>query len=496
MEKIERDLITQVLQLCMMEQIAKENPEMTGKQAMKEAKKQAKKLQATDPKEAETRFAEAMQKYSTTVNKILNQFLKAISDYANLDKIMDKPSLLNAARNFCMKFNAGDYEAAAQKKGEQPTKEGARNFLLLELAKMNYGTVAEKVGVTPEELEAVAGQRADEIMKPEKLQPIKVTQHLAANNTLMNFLVDYETINAGAFPLTLNKKRGLTSYTVVTIDPETDNRLSFSKNLSEYERQVSDAVLSIYEASTEQGTPPVFTVGTVYRAMPGGGGKPSTAQKLKIESAIEKLRRIWIKCEIPEEAATKANKGKGSLRLNDHYLNAAGYEFIGVNGKKIEGYKLHSEPLILAYCKYTGQLIRVDSKYLAIEEVMDGKTTGIPLAMTPERQSMTGCLLRRIMNMKGDRKEAQSRLRWHKARTKGKDSEQERTIQDYRQMGDVINFSWVFDEAGVTSENKVTKKRNREFCFSVLDYWTVTGLIKGYEERTEGRIIKGVKIIL
>ncbi len=63
-------------------------------------------------------------------------------------------------------------------------------------------------------------------------------------------------------------------------------------------------------------------------------------------------------------------------------------------------------------------------------------------------------------------------------------------------LKDTILFDTLFKETGQDTANKVETKRNREFCFEVLDYWKATGHIADYEKQTKGRSITGVKIIL
>ena len=124
-----------------------------------------------------------------------------------------------------------------------------------------------------------------------QISPIHPNNHLMPNNTLMNYLTQYSLINAGAAELPVLKGRGNTSHVVVGYE-EDPNISAFS--LTEYERQVSDSIITIWEEAEKQGIPALFTADTVFRNMPGEGGKPSPQQKGAITKAIEKFRRLHV----------------------------------------------------------------------------------------------------------------------------------------------------------------------------------------------------------
>ena len=63
-------------------------------------------------------------------------------------------------------------------------------------------------------------------------------------------------------------------------------------------------------------------------------------------------------------------------------------------------------------------------------------------------------------------------------------------------QSNAILFDTLFTETGQQTDNREINRRNREFCFDVLDYWKATGYIKDYTRQQKGRSITGIEIIL
>jgi hypothetical protein len=120
----------------------------------------------------------------------------------------------------------------------------------------------------------------------------------------------------------------------------------------------------------------------------------------------------------------------------------------------------------------TNQLLTVDAKYIEVRKVKHGKPDTELVTMTAERQAMTGYMLRRIAVMKRDKK------------------------NKVQHQSNVILFESLFTETGTATQSREQTRRNRDFCFDVLDYWKATGYIKGYTQQTKGRSITGIEISL
>lgn len=336
----------------------------------------------------------------------------------------------------------------------------------------------------------------------DRIQSIIPKSHSMPNNALMNALVKKHAINAGAFDLPVipakGKRKEITSYIMANLDPETTAGVTITAtNMTEYERQVSDAIVSLWKEAAKQKLPPIVTPDMVFRAMPGGSDKPSKQQKGAITKTIEKFRRLRMIIDATDEMRKRGKIGSSdTFKLDDYYLSATHAEYkVKKGGQTVNAYRINAEPIILTYCEMTNQILTVPAKYIAIEKVKKGMASGELLPMTANRQAMTGYLLRRIAVMQHDLKEARAELRSYNFKRKKDSSLEEKTLSDFMKPT-VILFSTIFKEVGITTTDRGQQKENRDFCFDVLDYEIVCGNIKGYEPQTKGRTITGIKIIL
>lgn len=327
----------------------------------------------------------------------------------------------------------------------------------------------ERENPTPETAESIAA-------KLPLVQGIRPTAHTMPNNALMNTLQQKPAINAGAFDMVVANAKGrrkeITAYTMIEFDPgETSIKIT-DAHLSEYERQVSDAVISLWIEAVKEKLPPIFTPDMIFRAMPGGSDSASPQQKGAITKTIEKFRRLHITVDATEEMRKRGVIGSNAtFKLDNFYLSATHAEYKVKNGgQTVNAYKIDTEPILLTYCTMTKQLLTVPAKYLAIEKVKKGRISGELVTMTADRQAMTGYMLRRIAVMKHDRK--------NKVQT----------------QSNVILFDTLFTETGTKTDNRKQTMINRNFCFDVLDYWKVSGFIKGYSKQEKGRSITGIVI--
>ena len=320
------------------------------------------------------------------------------------------------------------------------------------------------------------------------LQSISPAAHTMPNNALMNALQNKGIIEAPetaqGWDLIVAHQKGrrkeITAFTMVTYDPGETGVTVTGANLTEYERQVSDALISLWIAADRESLPPVFTPDMVYRSMPGGSEKASPQQKGAITRTIEKFRRLHVKIDATEEMRKRGLIGPTATYKQDaFYISATHAEYKAKNGGQlVNAYKVETEPIILTYAKMTNQLLTVPSKYLAIEKVKSNprtgelETSGELVTMTADRQAMTGYLLRRIAVMKHDKK--------NKVQT----------------QSDTILFATLFRETGTETDNRKQAMNNRKFCFEVLDYWKAAGYIKDYLQQGKGRSITGVQIVL
>ena len=332
-----------------------------------------------------------------------------------------------------------------------------------------------------------------------KLQSIMPKYHIMPNSYLMNYLAGVKgkkPINAGEQDLPVinedKRQREITIFVMASL--ETENGIISS--LTEYERNVSDAIMSIWEQAQRDGVTPAFTADSLYRAMPGSGERASAQQKGAITKAVEKLRHLYLDVDATLELRQRGIIGeKDTYTINENYLTLRRHDYGRYGERKQTAWEIKVIPPILDYSKRIKQILTVPAKYLAIEKVKQGKASGEILMMNADRQAMTSYMLRRIAIMKHDRERAADALRSYNRRRSRDKTLPEKTVAAFRRQSDTILFDTLFEETATSTDNRKMTMNNRNFCFDVLDYWKTTGYIKGYEKQTKGRSITGVTIV-
>lgn len=378
-----------------------------------------------------------------------------------------------------------------------------------EITDSPFKELIERAKKRREEYESAAATVAETEQVIEELQTIQgITprSHVMPNNALMNDLTGKEAINAGEYDMIVRnaskRQKEITAYTMITFDPgETDITITDAK-LSEYERQVSDAIVSLWIEAKAQQLQPIFTADMIFRAMPGGGDKASPQQRGAITKTIEKFRRLKIYVDATEEAKRRGFDLKGGKYVFDeYYLQVRRHTFqIKNGGAVVQGFEILSQPIIYTYCKLTNQLLTTPAENILIREVKNGVITPVPLMMNANRQALTGYMLRRILVMKRSREDAQDKKRSYDAKRKkaAKTGEilPEKPLEDFIKQKPVILFAEMFSATGTETASRSQTQDNRNFCFSVLDFWKAKGLIKGYSIRKTGRAITALEIEL
>ena len=360
--------------------------------------------------------------------------------------------------------------------------------------------------ITHENPEAKAEKIIEALTVLDKINPVT---HIMPNDPLTNALYGgYEIINKGPIALPLANKKGrrkeITAYTVVNFDPGNTGITITDSHLTEHERQVSEGLFSLIEESARTKRPQVFSQDQIFRAMPGGGSKPSPQQKGAITKTMEKFSRLHIQMDATEYCRAKGLIAEDQKYIVDeNYLNWRRHTITTRNGKKVaQGYEILGQPIMLTYSKMTGQLISVPADFLAIEKVKQNPLTKEPetggefVMMNAERQAMTGYLLRRIAVMQRDLKNAKEEFRKYKNRRKKDPDLEEKELEEFITQQHTISFQTLFSIAGLTEVTKQAANRNRDFVSQVLEFWKLKGLFYDYKMQSRGRSITGVKIIL
>lgn len=302
------------------------------------------------------------------------------------------------------------------------------------------------------------------------LQSTLPLKHIMSIQKLVTEL-QHNLINSGAADIIVankGKKNEITSYVLATCN-EVDSIIS----LTEFDRQVQDAISSLWEHGHKDH---IITPDIVARAMNHKTQTEYISPQYKgaVTKSIEKMRRIHITLDASEEVRKRKaildEDSNISCKIDDYLLSFKGIE-VRAGGKTVKGYLMQAEPLLLTYAKMTKQLATVDARLLDIKKVSkNGKATTVSIVNTESRTAVKGYLLRRIAVMNNDR-----------------------TKKTHKQSN-IILFDTLFEETGIPQDNN--SANTKKYAFQVLDYFKAMNYIKGYTKRKNRKSFDAVIIDL
>ena len=310
--------------------------------------------------------------------------------------------------------------------------------------------------LTPEQVREVLPQ----------LSSIIPQKHLIPNNKLANSLTK-DLVDAGAVDLIVSGQNSKNEIlTTCILSYEGDNvKLTSRQPFTEYDRQVADAVTSLYEYGDESH---IVTAATVYRAMVHATATetPSPQQIGAVTRSLDKMRFVRVQVDCTDELTRRKLSLNGAQITGgkiDTYLLALDKLEVIAGGQKVTAYKVIKTPILYDYSRLTGQVITVPAALLDVRD-----ESGAKVANTERRIAIKGYLMRRISVMKGKNGKRQSK----------------HIIYDslYKEVCDGKELS------------RKDQQSIREYIALVLDSWKREGFIKGYEELTQGRKKTGVDI--
>ena len=297
-----------------------------------------------------------------------------------------------------------------------------------------------------------------------QLATIIPQKHLIPNNKLANSLTK-DIIGGGLIELDVGRKKD-DILTRCILNYEGDNvKLTSRRSFTEYDRQVADAVTSLYEYGNKSH---IITAATVYRAMVHATETetPSPQQIEAVTQSLDKLRFVRVQIDCTEELMRRNIDLNGSQitagKIDTYLLTLDKMEIIA-GGQKVVAYKVIKTPILYEYSRLTGQVITVPAALLDIRD-----KTGAKIPNTERRIAIKGYLMRRISIMKSQNSKNQSRH---------------------------IIFESLYNEICDASElSRRDQQLIREYVSLVLDNWKREEFIKDYEELTKGKKKIGVEI--
>lgn len=332
-----------------------------------------------------------------------------------------------------------------------------------------YETLLRFFGLEPSSTPTENAQSLqDEVLNVlPKLQSLIPQKHLIPNNKLANSLTK-DIIGAGIIELDVSGKKEPELLTRCILNYEGDNvKLSSRQPFTEYDRNVADAVTSLYEYGDSSH---IITAAQVYRAMVHATKTetPSAQQIGAVTKSLDKMRFVRVQIDCSQEL-TRRNVSLNGAQVTsgkiDTYLLALEKIEVTAGGQRVSAYKIMKPPILYEYSSLTRQVLTVPAALLDVRD-----NTGVKVSNTELRIAAKGYLLRRISVMKGKSGARQSHT---------------------------IKYSSLYEEVcpGQTLR-RVEQQRLRDYTAIVLENWTWKGFISGYTETLQGNKKIGVEIKL
>lgn len=317
----------------------------------------------------------------------------------------------------------------------------------------NYRDVKTVEEIAIEYIENI--ENADRVNIIDNIQPKK---YVSPNNALANKLTNSDVIDVGKVDVFVGKIKGIETTSYVTIGYDADDKnYNVYKRFTEFERHVSDAIMSIWTECANKGVPCRFTVEMLNNTLIGHKCRLTPKKEAEIDKTIRKFMSLLVDVDATEEAKRLGIiENDDRLTYTENYIYARSVERAKLKkGRKIvKAYELQSEPVLLKYSNKVKQTLIIPAKYLDID-----------IDMNEQRQSLASNMMRHIAAMK-------------------RSSAMDKTIL----------FDTLFESTGLNDASRDKLMDYRKFCFNVLEKWKDKGYIKNYEERKNGKKIEAATV--
>ena len=232
---------------------------------------------------------------------------------------------------------------------------------------------------------------------PPKLTSTIPKKHVMPISKLANYLNDAARVD-GTLALDIGRKKGDMKILCILTYEGDDVKLTSRHPFTEYDRQVADAIASIYEYGDKSH---IITPAIVYRTMVNAT-KTETPSQQQIEAvthSLDKMRFMRVQIDCTEELTRRKLALNGEQITGgkiDTYLLALEKVEIIAGGQVTYGYKILKRPIIYEYSKLIKQVITIPAKLLDVRD-----KDGAKIPNTERRISVKGYILRRVSIMKG-----------------------------------------------------------------------------------------------
>lgn len=250
-----------------------------------------------------------------------------------------------------------------------------------------------------------------------------------------------------------NRRTNKRLLTMVSLDfADTAIKITGKKELTAYDREVHDALVTLYvDGENEYITPQM-----IYRAMTGN--KDAKLNPKQQESISNSLNKLMYSRLIIDASAEAAAYGFDSFKYEGAVIQGEKVTAT-ISGNVLEVIHILRQPALYTYASKKNQIGRLDIKLL-----------NSPVNKNEENIALQSYLYRRILAMKGSK------------------------------LSPTIVYDTVYKqlEVSASSDGALRKKKHkvRDTIKNIFDYWKQQGFIKGYVENTHGQECYSVTIRL
>ena len=401
-------------------------------------------------------------KYAELADK-LAAFEERLSELEEIEKKMPSVEQLSETLQ-----NIGDASLAVKIQNNVQTTFFAIESIAASLKEETYQAIKESASKLSEAIEETAMA----------LHSIIPSKNVIPNNSLINHLQQTAAINVGKHDFSVSNAKKNRSEILAVVQVDYDEEATGVKlitpYMTEYERQVINALCSLWMYGNEKH---VFTPDMVYRTMTGQGSraKVTSGQKSAITRAIHKWENTKITLDFSEETRKRKYTNPDGTPI-DGYARKKRFLHIDeitvtAGGETVCAWQLTEEPIILQYCKLSGQFLTLPSDLLDIKDVQNGVLLDGSISNNEDRIAVKGNLLRRIFILKYYKK---NKMDWNSK----------------------ILFDTVFCETGLSNASRDKRSDMYSYIKQCLEFWKAKKCIAGYSMIKSGMKITGVNISL
>lgn len=279
------------------------------------------------------------------------------------------------------------------------------------------------------------------------------------NSKLANKITELNFGAEVALDVSGKNERKKSVLTVVTLEYD-GNDVNLSKPMTEFDREVHNAVTTLWLAGNQS-----FTARQVWHALTGtGSDKPPTKQQIaRIEKSIDKQRFTRAIVDFSKEARGRDLELDGepvtTYQIDSYMLNADKHKIETANGRMVEGYTVNEKPVLYRHSAMFGQVVSYSMRSLSAASSVGQNTD--------ENIIIRKYLLRRIFMAKGKSKTSRR-----------------------------VRYEGVYERVGISNPNKKQRKRLNDSVIACLEACKAEKVIKGFTEYFEGRMRAGVDLDL